>query len=986
MQTIEKERTGVFREAFFDFKRRYGIIAFAAAALVVVKFICFYYFMGISNNFIPVCALSCLLVFLFFCACRRKGIPAVIYLLISLLMFADVLYHGYYNSYLTVRIIGSAKMIGDITASISELIKPQYFILFADNIAIFAVLIISAIRRKKKPETSYCSLKKRKNYDIPKALQVFAAIFLIFFMLFNPLGSVFVASVSAQELMTYHLRDLAGISESGSTEPYYIATGTYENSLPGAGGETSGESGEKNGISEEDAVSEVSADERDALFGSAEGRNLIVIQLEAFQNFAINREYEGQELTPFLNSLINDQESLYFDHYYYQVGSGNTSDAEFATNNSILGTLSSYTYTLYQQNYFRGLPVLLKEQGYETAAMHAYEKTFWNRLNMYPSLGFDHFFDSDYYEDDEDYTGWSVVATNDKSFFHQSVEAMKTMQEPFYSFLITLSGHHPFEQKQEDCSLTLRSTEEGTIVGDYLNSVRYVDEALEQFFEELKDEGLYENSIICIYGDHYGLSCTDPEIKKMMTDIMGEDYNYKWHFNIPLIINIPGSGVNETISTAGGQLDFLPTVAYLLGMESLDTIYLGQNLITAEEGFVAIQQFLPRGSFIDDDVVFRASDDGVFANGTAWEVDGGEETSIEGLEENSRKSLQYSDLSEFYLKYDVLDKALNKGMSVDEILSGMNTKGKPARIDMPLSSQNEEENGVSASDRLAASVREGYLYIQVNIASDNVYEEIISSEKKDEYGAAYSQETLMTVSDVCEFLKENPDVKLILRPVTMQEDAATEDMTGRPVTETPEISDDFTRLCEEFLEAAEDGGISGERYVWHTSDMDHYEAADEAGCENIVIEPDMSAYEIHNWNNFFMTYHPWAIFLPENISALYMNDLSSSSSEIYLVQNGDYDDSHEERMELTDAYGEVTYELEPKGQTEKEIMEIQAAENNGGGESSNLITEALGYISNGCHPAAGMAVVFLLSVFISLGVLADRKIRRSRETDKIQEE
>ena len=182
-----------------------------------------------------------------------------------------------------------------------------------------------------------------------------------------------------------------------------------------------------------------SAQGRENLFGAAKGRNLIVIQLEAFQNFAINREYEGQELTPFLNSLVNEQESVYFDHYYYQVGSGNTSDAEFATNNSILGTMSSYTYTLYQQNYFRGLPVLLKEQGYETAAMHAYEKTFWNRENIYPSLGFDHFFDSDYYEDDEDYTGWSVVATNDKSFYHQSIDAMKTMKEPFYSFMITLS-------------------------------------------------------------------------------------------------------------------------------------------------------------------------------------------------------------------------------------------------------------------------------------------------------------------------------------------------------------------------------------------------------------------------------------------------------------------------------------------------------------------------------------------------------------------
>ena len=95
---------------------------------------------------------------------------------------------------------------------------------------------------------------------------------------------------------------------------------------------------------------------------------------------------------------------------------------------------------------------------------------------------------------------------------------------------------------------------------------------MEEFFGELKDAGLYDNSIICIYGDHYGLSCTDPEIKKMMTDLIGEDYNYKWHFNIPLIINIPGSGINETISTAGGQLDFLPTIAYLLGMDSLDTI------------------------------------------------------------------------------------------------------------------------------------------------------------------------------------------------------------------------------------------------------------------------------------------------------------------------------------------------------------------------------------------------------------------------------
>ena len=240
-----------------------------------------------------------------------------------------------------------------------------------------------------------------------------------------------------------------------------------------------------------------------------------------------------------------------------------------------------------------------------------------------------------------------------------------------------------------------------------------------------------------------------------MTDLIGEDYNYKWHFNIPLIINIPGSGVSEIISTAGGQLDFLPTVAYLLGMETLDTIYLGQNLITADEGFAAIQQFLPKGSFIDDDVVFRASDDGVFSNGTAWEADSGEKASIEGLEEESGRSSQYADLSEFYLKYDVLDKVLNENMSIDEILSGMDSKGKPARIAMPLSSLKADSDGISALDRLRQSVREGYRYLQVSMAADEDYEKIIRSRLKDENGQPYSESTLLRVGDVCQFLADS---------------------------------------------------------------------------------------------------------------------------------------------------------------------------------------------------------------------------------------
>lgn len=1014
--------TAIYRESFSDFRKRYGMFALISAALVLLKYICFYFFMGVTNHLVWVCALSCLFVFLFFCAFKRKWIPFVIYLLVSILMFADVLYHGYYNAYLTIKIINSAKMIGDITASIQELIKPQYFVLFADNLMIFVTLIFSAVRRRKNPCEPYCARKKEKSYDIPKALKVFVSCFLVLFMIFNPLGSNFVASVSAQELMTYHVRDLTRISDSGDgDEPYYIATGTYENSLDGD------------------------------LFGVAEGKNLIVIQMEAFQNFAINREYNGQELTPFLNSLINDGETVYFDHYYYQVGSGNTSDAEFATNNSILGTMDSYTYTLYTQNYFKGLPVLLKEQGYDTAAMHAYEKTFWNRENMYPSLGFDHFFDSDYYDDDEDYTGWSVVATNDKNFYHQSIEAMETLSQPFYAFMITLSGHHPFQQKSSNCHIRLKNSEKGTIVGDYLNTVRYEDEALEAFFDELKESGLYEDSIICIYGDHYGLSCTDPEIKEAMTEILGEEYSYKWHFNIPLVINIPGSGVNETISTAGGQLDFMPTVSYLMGLEKLDTIYLGQNLFTAEKGFAAIQQFLNKGSFIDDDVVFRYSGDDVFTNSTAWDADTAKEVSIDGYEDETLKSKQYASLSEFYLKYNVLDKVLNKGMSIDEILSGMDSKGMPLRISMPLSSLAKKSDAADAKSALDAAYKDGYRYIEVNVADDSSFDDIIHSGMKDENKKPYTKKTLMRVSEVCDWMASHQDASLILNPVADETLVEVDLKVGRadgkesekassssekssaagtkadPKTDTEAdtkvdtktnteadtkadsktaegktsssdgkgqkddrddedaededtvlISDAVTDLYEVLMKAARKQKLDLSHLIWAASDMDYYAAASDLGYENIIIEPDMSAYDIYKWNNFFMSYHPWAIFLPEKVSSLYMNDLQASSSVVYLVQDGVYDDAHQERMELTEAYGEVTFDQEAEGQTEKEIMEILSDRRGDDGESVNLISRSLRYLSNGRHIAAGLAVIFAVSMAISLFVWGNRIIKRRR--------
>ena len=94
-------------------------------------------------------------------------------------------------------------------------------------------------------------------------------------------------------------------------------------------------------------------------FGIGKNRNLIVIQVESLQNFVVNKKYGDTEITPNLNYLINN-DSFYFPNYYQQLGLGNTSDAEFITNNSIYPTTEGQAYSLYQNNEFYGLPWQLR--------------------------------------------------------------------------------------------------------------------------------------------------------------------------------------------------------------------------------------------------------------------------------------------------------------------------------------------------------------------------------------------------------------------------------------------------------------------------------------------------------------------------------------------------------------------------------------------------------------------------------------------------
>jgi phosphoglycerol transferase MdoB-like AlkP superfamily enzyme len=195
---------------------------------------------------------------------------------------------------------------------------------------------------------------------------------------------------------------------------------------------------------------------------------------------------------------------------------------------------------------------------------------------------------------------------------------------------------------------------ENTVLGKYIQAIRYTDEALGLFIEEIKKYGLYETSVIAVYGDHRGIPNGVPENDKLMSKLIGHEYTFDESLNVPLIIHIPGADVNETNIMVGGQMDFLPTMLNLLGIKENRVKLFGQDLLNAESGFVASQSNMIKGSFIDDYKIFVMSRDGIFENSKAWNLSSLEPVDLELCRNGYERSLREIQESEYILANDLI--------------------------------------------------------------------------------------------------------------------------------------------------------------------------------------------------------------------------------------------------------------------------------------------------------------------------------------------
>ena len=409
------------------------------------------------------------------------------------------------------------------------------------------------------------------------------------------------------------------------------------------------------------------------------GKNVLVIHAESLQNFVINKKINGKEITPNLNKLIN--KSLYFNNFYALDSVGTSSDSEFTFSTSLLPTNNGTVFINYWNRKYETIQKKFNDAGYYTFSMHANNGTFWNRNIMYNSLGYQKFYnyESDYIIDETIGLGLS-----DESFFRQSLVKLKEINEKgqnFYGTLITLSNHTPFTNEGKDLSnfdvssyhydkngkLIMDNYLEGTILGSYIKSVHYADKALGEFIDGLEKEGLLDNTVLIIYGDH------DAKIKKSQFEYFYnydrktgkviekdsldykviDDIDYELLRSVPFIIYSKDIEP-KVISKVSSMLDTFPTIANMFGFETKYT--LGSDIFDDSDNIVVF----PNGNWLTDKMYYDTKRDSFKA------LEDNLVVKNDYIEQNNLIAQNKINISNYIIMYDLIRKNEEATISLKE--------------------------------------------------------------------------------------------------------------------------------------------------------------------------------------------------------------------------------------------------------------------------------------------------------------------------------
>lgn len=308
--------------------------------------------------------------------------------------------------------------------------------------------------------------------------------------------------------------------------------------------------------------------------GKYKDNNLIIVQLEGLDSWLINKND-----TPTLYNMMKN--SINFtNHYSYYNGGGSTFNSEFAVNTGFITPLS-YTqnaYTFNKNSFPYSLAHLFKEQGYTVNAFHMNTKEYYSRGTNYKNWGYDNYYglvDQNTYKDNSYYLDRELL-------LNEEFKEKMFGSEKFVDYIITYTNHMPFSPEKGNCKmlLDLDSKENENVSYDLTEEdcvrrqAKETDYMMELLVKELKERELFDKTTIVVLTDHYLYTLSDKSILDKYKNTSNNLINHT-----PFFIYTNNKD-KKTIKTVTSQLNVLPTVLNLFGIDYNPNYYIGQDALS----------------------------------------------------------------------------------------------------------------------------------------------------------------------------------------------------------------------------------------------------------------------------------------------------------------------------------------------------------------------------------------------------------------------
>ena len=388
--------------------------------------------------------------------------------------------------------------------------------------------------------------------------------------------------------------------------------------------------------------------QKNDMTGIFKGKNMIIMLLESVNEIAILNEQDFPTLTKMYN------EGISFRNNFTPRNNCSTGNNEMTVNTSLYTinntcTANSYTKNIYPEAYMS----MFKKLGYHTSAYHDYTQHYYYRGTYLPHMGAEKF-----YTVDDLGMKWNPVYEewpSDKVMFEQAKQYYMT-NKPFAVYFAGVTTHQTYYQASEfgdKWTYLWDNTDYPTNLKRYLSKMKELDTALEELLKELEEEGILDDTVIALFGDHYPYGLNDSNIN---TYLKANNAGYTINHNSTTDHNVDRTPMliyNSTLENGivvndyTTIIDLLPTIFNLFDVDYDPRLYLGTDVFSKTH---VSRAYFVDGSWQDENASYYAPSSKITY------VEGKEQYSASTLKSinadiNKKQSMSASAIRSNYFKY-----------------------------------------------------------------------------------------------------------------------------------------------------------------------------------------------------------------------------------------------------------------------------------------------------------------------------------------------